>query len=545
MLKFLRKCQQSSGVCGASTLLAMSGAAALAGCSADISRFDLGNPEGARAQSGYAPSPSAGMSGGATSSEYGTASYDRAPSRGNAVARSNLPPPDGDVTTAALSSRQSGGYGYGNGGSGYGQQSAPRQQQAYNNGSNYRSPSYDGSGYGASGSNAGGYSGGSSYVPSAAQSAPAGTGDVIEVRPGDTLYGLSRRHGVSVNELMRVNGLTSSSLQPGQRLTVPSGVQPSAPQYDAPRVATAQPSHPAADAPADWTGSYTVQPGDSLYAIARQNGISLTDLERYNGIADSRRVMPGTVLRLPEDRAEASTQVAEAPPAYQPSPSASEVPPARTTIETRPVKTEEHRPMAMSERQRVGEARNPTGTVRLGDQRPSTAQQPQILNGAKSADADKPQQVARVETPGSASDAVSPSAAQSSGSVAGSSKLRWPVVGKVVGRFGPRPDGTHNDGVNLAAPMGTDVHAAESGVVAYAGDELKGYGNLVLVRHDNGWVTAYAHADEILVKRGDRISRGQVIAKVGRTGQVDQPQLHFELRQGQKPVDPSPFMERI
>jgi murein DD-endopeptidase MepM/ murein hydrolase activator NlpD len=119
------------------------------------------------------------------------------------------------------------------------------------------------------------------------------------------------------------------------------------------------------------------------------------------------------------------------------------------------------------------------------------------------------------------------------------------VAGKVISGFGPRADGTHNDGVNVAAPMGTDVHAAESGVVAYAGDELKGYGNLVLLRHDNGWVTAYAHADEIMVKRGDRIKRGQVIARAGRTGQVDQPQVHFELRQGQKPVDPTPFMERM
>ncbi len=138
-----------------------------------------------------------------------------------------------------------------------------------------------------------------------------------------------------------------------------------------------------------------------------------------------------------------------------------------------------------------------------------------------------------------------PANAQNAGSVADTGRLRWPVAGKVISSFGPRPDGTHNDGVNLAAQMGTDVHAAETGVVAYAGDELKGYGNLVLVRHDNGWVTAYAHADEILVKRGDRIKRGQVIAKAGRTGQVDQPQVHFELRQGQKPVDPTPFMERL
>ena len=116
--------------------------------------------------------------------------------------------------------------------------------------------------------------------------------------------------------------------------------------------------------------------------------------------------------------------------------------------------------------------------------------------------------------------------------------------GQVIAAFGKRPDGTHNDGINIAIPQGTDVHAAESGRVAYAGNELKGYGNLVLIRHDNGWVSAYAHADQILVKRDDVVRRGQVIAKAGKTGTVDQPQLHFELRQGAKPVDPLPHMEK-
>ena len=117
-------------------------------------------------------------------------------------------------------------------------------------------------------------------------------------------------------------------------------------------------------------------------------------------------------------------------------------------------------------------------------------------------------------------------------------------AGEVIAAFGKRPDGTHNDGINIAVPQGTEVHAAESGRVAYAGNELKGYGNLVLIRHDNGWVSAYAHADQILVKRDDVVRRGQVIAKAGKTGTVDQPQLHFELRQGAKPVDPLPHMER-
>jgi murein DD-endopeptidase MepM/ murein hydrolase activator NlpD len=127
----------------------------------------------------------------------------------------------------------------------------------------------------------------------------------------------------------------------------------------------------------------------------------------------------------------------------------------------------------------------------------------------------------------------------------GETRLRWPVNGRVIAAFGPRADGTHNDGLNLAVPLGTEVHAAEAGLVAYAGSELKGYGNLVLLRHDNGWVTAYAHNDEVLVKAGDKVKRGQVLARAGKTGQVDQPQLHFELRHGSKPVDPTPFLERL
>ncbi|HEX6611023.1 MAG TPA: M23 family metallopeptidase, partial [Hyphomicrobiaceae bacterium] len=93
-------------------------------------------------------------------------------------------------------------------------------------------------------------------------------------------------------------------------------------------------------------------------------------------------------------------------------------------------------------------------------------------------------------------------------------------------------------------PQGTEVMAAEGGVVAYSGNELKGYGNLILIRHDGGWVSAYGNNDELLVKRGDKVKRGQTIAKAGNTGAVDRPQLHFELRQDSKPVDPLPHMEK-
>ena len=122
--------------------------------------------------------------------------------------------------------------------------------------------------------------------------------------------------------------------------------------------------------------------------------------------------------------------------------------------------------------------------------------------------------------------------------------FRWPVRGRVVAPFGPKPAGQQNDGINVAVPEGTPVKAAEDGVVAYAGNELKGYGNLVLISHGNGYVTAYAHASELMVKRGDQIKRGQVIAKAGQTGNVTSPQLHFEIRKGSSPVDPMPHLDR-
>jgi murein DD-endopeptidase MepM/ murein hydrolase activator NlpD len=120
--------------------------------------------------------------------------------------------------------------------------------------------------------------------------------------------------------------------------------------------------------------------------------------------------------------------------------------------------------------------------------------------------------------------------------------FRWPVRGRVIAGFGSKPNGVQNDGINLAVPEGTPVKAADDGVVAYAGNELKGYGNLVLIRHSNGYVSAYAHARELLVKRGDTIKRGQVIANSGQTGNVTSPQLHFEIRKGSTPVDPTQFL---
>jgi murein DD-endopeptidase MepM/ murein hydrolase activator NlpD len=117
-------------------------------------------------------------------------------------------------------------------------------------------------------------------------------------------------------------------------------------------------------------------------------------------------------------------------------------------------------------------------------------------------------------------------------------EFRWPAHGRIIQAY--KAGG--NEGINIALPEGTSVKAAEAGIVAYAGDDLKGYGNLVLIRHPNGFVTAYANNAEIDVKRGDVVKRGQVIAKSGQSGNVASPQLHFELRKGSTPVDPTQYL---
>jgi len=114
----------------------------------------------------------------------------------------------------------------------------------------------------------------------------------------------------------------------------------------------------------------------------------------------------------------------------------------------------------------------------------------------------------------------------------------WPLRGRIVGRFGTYPGGLRNDGVNIAARAGSIVRAAEHGVVAYAGSGVAGFGELLLIKHSGGWITAYAHNERFLVRRGQRVRRGQPIARVGSTGAVIRPQLHFEIRKRKRPINP-------
>ena len=125
-----------------------------------------------------------------------------------------------------------------------------------------------------------------------------------------------------------------------------------------------------------------------------------------------------------------------------------------------------------------------------------------------------------------------------------SSKFSWPVRGKILSNYGAKSSGLFNDGINIGATRGTAVKAPENGVVAYAGNEVKGMGNLIIIQHEDGWMTVYAHMDSMVVRRGARVSVGQQIGTVGKTGKVDSPQLHFEIRKGTKAYNPTQYLKK-
>ena len=316
----------------------------------------------------------------------------------------------------------------------------------------------------------------------AAIRSPGPGSTTIIVGTSDTLETLSRRYNVTPAAILQANGYKGPrNLSPGQQLVIPRQTAVGAvPALAAPV------SKPVAVAAAP--AVHVVNPGDTLLSVARHNHVSLSELARANGLESNAKLRLGMKLTVP------GAKTAAVAPAAQPA-----------TVAAQPV-------AAVAPATKMAAAGGPPQSARLA-QATATVED------------------AAVATPVKATDAT--------GALP---TFRWPVRGKVITSYGAKTNGKSNDGINLAVPEGTPVKAAEDGVVAYSGNELKGYGNLVLVRHSNGYVTAYAHASELMVKRGDTIKRGQTIAKSGQSGEVGSPQLHFEIRKGSSPVDPLQFL---
>ena len=315
-------------------------------------------------------------------------------------------------------------------------------------------------------------------------------GTKIIVGTSDTLDLLAKRYNVSSTAILQANGYKGPrALSPGQQLIIPR--QTASVATPAPTLAT--PASKPVAAAATPSSVHVVNRGDTLMSIARRNQVPVAELARANHLDQSAKLSLGMKLTVP------GTKSASVAPAAQPVSAA----PAQPVATVAPPAT------------KLASAGGPPQSARLASATTNVVEEKPVV------------------------EAVSVKPSEATGALP---TFRWPVRGKVITSYGAKTNGKSNDGINLAVPEGTPVKAAEDGIVAYSGNELKGYGNLVLVRHSNGYVTAYAHASELLVKRGDTIKRGQIIAKSGQSGEVGSPQLHFEIRKGSSPVDPLQFL---
>ena len=333
-----------------------------------------------------------------------------------------------------------------------------------------------------------------------------------------------------------------------QSSPLPPPSVPSRPNYSAP--ATARP-HSSSAAPAQhvattastgarssgpWTAAggttIVVGQGDTAGALSNRYGVPQDALLKVNGLSSASQIQPGSRVVIPIYSLSSSSP-SSAPQAQAARP------------EQRPVAAAkpEHMPAHVAETKPA-----PTAKPKMAEvKKPEPARKPEKV-AEKPAE---PVKVAKVEpnarptkvdaTPTASVPAQAPEvkpAATTASADDGKPEFRWPARGRIIQGF--KAGG--NDGINIAVPEGTAVKAAEGGVVAYAGSELKGYGNLVLIRHPNGFVSAYAHNGQLSVKRGETVKRGQTIATSGQSGNVSSPQLHFELRKGSTPVDPSSYL---
>jgi len=336
---------------------------------------------------------------------------------------------------------------------------------------------------------------------------------VITVGAGDTLYAIARRYGASVDDIARMNNMSAPySIRKGQTLRVPGNGDiivaadkvpaPAKTSQTAASSATqvAQPPVKAEPAKSPTPARVqlqivTVGPGDTLYSISRKYSVPVNDLAVMNDLGAPFRLTVGQKLRVPNLQAAAEKTAAAS--------AATKTVPATSKANNAPVKKSDSAKESAAQKDAVKTASAPKQKI--------SSDPKQKL----------PKIVAR-----------------------SSSKFSWPVRGNILSGFGTKPNGLVNDGINISAARGTAVRAAENGVVAYAGNEVKGMGNLIIIQHSGGWMTVYAHLDSMALRRGARVSVGQKIGTVGATGKVDRPQLHFEIRKGTKAYNPSQYLKK-
>lgn len=244
---------------------------------------------------------------------------------------------------------------------------------------------------------------------------------------------------------------------------------------------------------------HIVKKGETLYSISQRYGVSLNSLAKINGVSSPSSLQTGQKLFLPAVSYAGTGSVSSGKTATRWS-SASQA--------------------ASSSKASVGKSgkKQAQSSVKKTAGNKGNKKKTPAVSSKKRASLPKPAPLSK-------------------------GKFAWPVKGKIISSYGPHGKGKFNDGINISAKKGQTVVAAQNGVVAYAGNGLKGFGYLLLIKHDKGWVTAYAHNEKLLVSKGQKVKKGQAVAKAGATGNVHAPQVHFEIRQGVKSLDPKKYLE--
>lgn len=379
-------------------------------------------------------------------------------------------------------------------------------------------------------------------------------GDIIVVK-GDTVYSLAKQHNMTVDEFAKINNLHEPYiLSIGQKLTTRAAIvkpekepvvkevpniisQEKVKEIKADAVAKQEAKSETKKEKTEKVVKQEVKPnnttrvdvqeitvvkGDTLYSLSRRYEIPVNDLAVMNKLSAPFNLSVGQKVKVPKIATVPTRSVAE----IKPQTKVKEV--KTTPVSKQNVKVE---------------------TVKKDVQKNTPIQQKQpdtknkkVETASKKVEPKKEKPVEKTQ----AKTKISSNPKQELPRIAArsSSKFSWPVRGKILSGFGPKKSGLVNDGINISAVSGTLVRAAENGVIAYAGNEVKGMGNLIIMQHSDGWMTVYAHLSSMTVKRGDKVNVGQQIGKVGQTGKVDAPQLHFEIRKGTKAYNPTLYLKK-
>lgn len=354
----------------------------------------------------------------------------------------------------------------------------------------------------------------------------------ITIVRGDTLYAIGAKYGMKVDEIAKLNNLAEPyNLSVGQKLRVRASREqvvteiPKVPEQK-PVVKEKQkpivrektkPAPRATTTRVDLT-DVTIAPGDTLYSLSRKYSVPVNDLAVMNNLDAPFALYAGQVVRVPNlDAAPVRTAV------------------VKTPSESNAVSTAKPTATPKSTDKAIKTSVKPDVKPQKTENKPATKQGNN--EKTKTETAKKPAENKKADEKKSVNKLPTITARSSS-------KFSWPVRGKILSNYGAKTKGLFNDGINIGATRGTTVGAAENGVVAYAGNEVKGMGNLIIIQHSDGWMTVYAHMDSMAVRRGARVSVGQKIGTVGQSGKVDKPQLHFEIRRGTKAYNPIQYLKK-